>query len=100
MWLMCAIPVGAWVVFWWLVFTHEKVHCLNYRDVAHYLDNHRERIANDDDSDGRQEKRRAYVASISAAARAPCCRCRCLRRDEPVHVATDLEQPSTWAEPR
>lgn len=100
MWLMCAIPVGAWVVFWWLVFTHEKVHCLNYRDVAHYLDKHRERIANDDDSDGRQEKRRAYVASISAAARAPCCRCRCLRRDEPVHVATDLEQPSTWAEPR
>ncbi|KAH8049388.1 BT1-like protein [Aureococcus anophagefferens] len=85
MWLMCAIPVGAWVVFWWLVFTHEKVHCLNYRDVAHYLDKHRERIANDDDSDGRQEKRRAYVASISAAARAPCCRCRCLRRDEPVH---------------
>ncbi|KAH8066711.1 hypothetical protein JL720_12705 [Aureococcus anophagefferens] len=37
----------------------------------------------------------------SRRARAPCCRCRCLRRDGPsTHVATDLEQPSTWAEPR
>ena len=102
MWMMCLIPVGAWVVFWWLVFTHEKVHCLNYRDVVSYLDKHRERIAGeDDDVDGKRHKRRAYVAAISEAARRPPrCKCDCLlRRDRAVHVETDPEQPSTWATP-
>ena len=101
MWLMCLIPISAWVVFWWLVFTHEQVHCLNSRAVTHFLERHRERVAgaDDDDADGRKRARQRYFARVSAAARAP--RCRCCARDSAILPDADLEgAPPTWAPPR
>lgn len=104
MWAMCLIPISAWIVFWWLVFTHEQVHCLNYREVSAFLDKHRDRVADercDDDADGKRHARRRYFARVSAAAHAPRCKCRCLRQTEaPVRPARDPEDPpDTWAPP-
>mmetsp|Transcript_4865 Transcript_4865/g.6293 ORF Transcript_4865/g.6293 Transcript_4865/m.6293 type:complete len:501 (-) Transcript_4865:289-1791(-) len=40
MWLMCIPPLVGWVVVAWLIFTHERVHCLNYHKVTDWFDKH------------------------------------------------------------
>ena len=47
MWLMCLIPITAGFCFLYLIFTHEKVTCLNYQDVRQFLERHREHVADD-----------------------------------------------------
>ena len=84
LWLMCLIPITALVIFWWLVFTHEKVHCLNRSRVAALLLRH-----------GRDKDAR-YVRRLRAAAdRANCCarRSRGAVAPEPEELPEDEEEP-------
>jgi hypothetical protein len=40
MWLMCIPPLFGWVTLAWLIFTHERVTCLNYHKVTAWFDKH------------------------------------------------------------
>jgi hypothetical protein len=49
MWLMCIPPLVGWVVVAWLIFTHERVTCLNYHKVTAWFDKHGHHHDTDDD---------------------------------------------------
>ena len=38
MWAMCALPLFGWAVTLWLIFTHERVTCFNYKSVIKWMD--------------------------------------------------------------
>ena len=40
MWIMCLLPLFGWVVTLWLIFTHERVTCFNYKKTLDWIDQH------------------------------------------------------------
>lgn len=55
MWLMCIPPLFGWVVVAWLIFTHERVHCLNYHKVTAWFDKHGDHVDHHDETDNHPE---------------------------------------------
>ena len=42
LWFLCALPVFSWAVLIYLLCSHEKIHCLNFRAILHHFETHHE----------------------------------------------------------